>query len=134
MNDKPKTELKIPITVEFEDVDSFRIVHHVKLVSYLERARLRLLYELGFDVENNRYGIVMYNLDMRFSRPARLMDKLEVSVKLKDAHAYQLFLSYKIRKDKTLIAKATTGLAFTDLLTQKLMPVPEDIARLAAES
>ncbi len=37
----PLHEFSIPITVEFEDADSYKIAHHAKLVSYLERARVR---------------------------------------------------------------------------------------------
>ncbi len=128
-----KNEFSIPVVVEFEDVDTFQIAHHTKLVAYLERARLRFLYHLGFDIDGGKHGVVMYRLEMRFSQPARSMDSLTVSVFVKSVEQFQLYLGYTIRKDKKLVAKATTSIAFIDMKTQKLITVPEDLADAVAE-
>ena len=34
-----------PVTVEYEDVDSYDIVHHPKVLYYFERARVRFFYD-----------------------------------------------------------------------------------------
>ncbi len=128
-----KNEFTIPVTVEFEDVDTFQIAHHTKLVAYLERARLRFLYHLGLDIDGGEHGVVMYRLQMRFSQPARLMDSLSVSVFVKSVEEFQLYLGYTIRKDKKLVARATTSIAFIDIKTQKLIPVPDGLTDAVAK-
>ena len=117
-------ELVVPITVEFEDVDSYRIAHHTKLVAYLERARLRLLTSLGMELSREDLVPVLYDLQMRFRQPVRLLDRLEVTVHVRDYHEYQLVLGYRIRREGQTVARATTTLAFTDLATGEVAPLP----------
>lgn len=126
MSRRNPPELVVPITVEFEDVDSYRIVHHTKLVAYLERARLRLLAKLGMDLSREDLVPVLYDLRMRFRQPARLMDRLEVEVTVKGFHEYQLELSYRIRRDGETIARATSIIAFADLTSGEVAPLPKE--------
>ncbi len=124
-----RQELTIPVTVEFEDVDSYRIVHHTKLVAYLERARLRLLTELGMELHREDLVPVLYDLRMRFRQPARVLDRLEVTVFIKDYHEFELVLGYRIRREGTTIARATTTIAFADLATGEVAPLPPEYLR-----
>ncbi len=126
MNAKVGKELVVPVTVEFEDVDSYRIAHHTKLVAYLERARLRLLSELGVELYRRDLVPVLYDLKMKFRQPARLLDRLEVAVFVKDYSEYELVLGYKLRRDGETIARATTIIAFADLVTGNVAPLPQD--------
>lgn len=118
-------ELTLPVTVEFEDVDSFRIAHHTKLVAYLERARLRLLTSLG--VELNGVSPVVYELNVRFRKPARLMDALEVTVRVRDVDDFQVGLEYHIRRDGETLVKARSTIAFADLEEGTLTSMPEEL-------
>lgn len=118
--------LSVPITVEFEDVDSYRIAHHTKLVAYLERARLRLLKELGVELYRRDLVPVLYDLKMKFRQPVRLLDQLEVSVFVKDYSEYELVLGYRLRRDGGTIARATTIIAFADLASGNVAPLPQE--------
>lgn len=115
----------VPVTVEFEDVDSYKIAHHTKLVAYCERARIRFLSKLGLELYPDKMNIVLYSLNMRFKRPAQLMDTLDVSVFIESLDDYRLTLGYKIRRQSLLVATASTGIAFMDVETGMLVPAPE---------
>lgn len=118
-------EYRFPLTVEFEDVDSYRIVHHTKLVAYLERARLHLFDSLGVDVCKGDATPVLYDLRVRYMKPARLLDQLTVVLFVKELHDYRLVLGYRIlRGDETLL-RATTSIAFADLSNGGAVPAPE---------
>jgi len=121
-------QLSMPVTVEFEDVDSYRIAHHTKLVAYLERARVRFLAALGFDLQRDDVSIVIYSLDMQFKKTARFLDELAVSVAVESAGAFRLVLGYRITRGDDLIAKATTGLAFVEARTKEPIPVPPEFS------
>jgi acyl-CoA thioester hydrolase len=118
-------EFSVPVTVEFEDVDAYRIAHHSKLVSYLERARVRYFASLGFDLKAEDLTVVLYNLEMNFKKPAFFQDNLLVFVSLKSFDSYRLVLNYKIRRDIDLIARAGTGLCFIDPQSKIMIPAPE---------
>ena len=68
----------IPVVVEFEDVDLYKIAHHTKLVSYLERCRVRYFSELGFNLHSHDMVLVLYHLEVNFKRPAFFQDNLRV--------------------------------------------------------
>jgi acyl-CoA thioester hydrolase len=124
-----------PVAVEFEDVDSYGIAHHTKLVAYLERARLRFFHRLGFDLGPGRVVPVLHEVRMRFSKPARLLDTLEVSVFVESVNDFRLELGYRIRRGPEMIARATTVIAFADLEAGGIVAAPEAyVAILRAEA
>ena len=122
-----KFQVEVPIHVEFEDVDAYRIVHHTKLIAYLERARVRFFQQFDFDVVTGQYSIVIHKLDIRFTNPARFLDDLTVIVALKSANESRIKMSYRIRKDNQLIAKASSELACIDPTTQRIALFPDSL-------
>ncbi len=121
------TTLTVPITVEFEDVDAYGIGHHVRLIAFLERARLRFLVERGFDLDDRAVQPVVYDVEMRFLKSVQLLDRLEVSVYVKSAEAFKVRLGYRIHREGVLIARAATTLAFVNAQTKELVPVPSPL-------
>lgn len=125
MTEKP---FSLPVTVEFEDVDMYRIAHHTKLVAYLERARVRFFAEAGVDLEAAGAHPVLYNLSMRFIKTARFLDRLEVAVSVDALSEYKITLGYRILRGDELLLKAVTDLAFVEPGTGELAPLPEAFA------
>lgn len=122
-----KKYFSIPVTVEFEDVDSYRIAHHTKMAAYLERARVRFITSLGLDLYNHGMSIVLYNLEMRFKSTARLLDALTVQVYVESIEDdYRFVLGYKIYRDKRILVRATTGIAFMSEKDQTIIPIPDN--------
>ena len=112
------------VTVEFEDVDSYKIAHHAKLVTYLERARVHFFSSLGYDLGNFDFNPVLYHLDIKFKKTVELLDVLSIHVNIGEVKTFLLDINYKIRKDDQLVAKAKATLAFVDAKTKELLPVP----------
>lgn len=124
---KNRKKFTIPISVEFEDVDSYKIAHHTKMVAYLERARLRFLGELGFDIHPEGLSIVMYNLEVRFKATAKIMDQLTVETMIKEIDDYRIDLFSRIMRDNKILARATVGIAFMDQKNEQIVPIPDDL-------
>lgn len=114
-----------PVTVEFEDVDSYGIAHHSRLVCYLERARLRFITGLGLDLGPGRVVPVLHDLRVRFSKPVRLLDRLDVSVLVESVSDYRLELGYRIRRGTETVLRASTTIAFADLEAGSIVPAPQ---------
>ncbi|MCU0662510.1 MAG: acyl-CoA thioesterase [Myxococcota bacterium] len=128
---RARPQITLPVTVEFEDVDSFRIAHHTKLVAYLERARVRFLDRHGIDLTRTDPHPVLYDLEVRFKKPARFRDAIEVSVFVESADGFRLILGYRVTRDAELLLKARTCLAFVDAASGRMVPLPQDYAALA---
>jgi acyl-CoA thioester hydrolase len=124
--------LTVPVTVEFEDVDAYGIAHHARLVAYLERARVRLLGELGMDLSRADLHLVLYDLAVRFKRTVALGERLEVTVAVRSIDAVRFVLGYAVRRGGQLVARATTALAFVDGATKAIVPIPEEHRRALA--
>jgi len=129
------TGAAVEVEVEFEDVDSFQIVHHSKLICYMERARLRLMKKLGLPLGPEGDTLpVMYDLSVRFQRPARLLDHLDVSVEVSDADDFHLELKYRVVRDGRLVARGTSIIAFMNPSRNESVPVPSELMeRIDAE-
>lgn len=124
---KNKKKFSVPVTVEFEDVDSYKIAHHTKMVAYLERARLRFLKELGFEIHPKGLSIVMYNLEMRFKATAKIMDELKVETLIKNIDDYRIDLFSRIMRGDKILARATVGIAFMDEKNEQIVPIPDNL-------
>lgn len=124
---KNKKKFSVPVTVEFEDVDSYKIAHHTKMVAYLERARLRFLGELGFEIHPKGLSIVMYNLEMRFKATAKIMDKLTIETMIKSYDDYRIDLFSRIMRDDRILVRATVGIAFMDETSEQIVPIPDKL-------
>jgi acyl-CoA thioester hydrolase len=114
----------IPVTVEFEDVDSYKILHHPKLVAYLERARVRFIRHLNIELFQGQVAPVVYELKVRFRKPALLMDELLVSVDVETFNGFRLVIGYKVTRGKDTIALASSTLAFIDLENKRISEAP----------
>lgn len=124
---KNRKKFTIPITVEFEDVDSYKIAHHTKMIAYLERARLRFLGELGFDIHPEGLSIVMYNLEVRFKATAKIMEQLTVETMIKDVDDYRIDLFSRIMRGEKILARATVGIAFMDQKSEQIVAIPDEL-------
>lgn len=73
-----------PIRVYWEDTDAGGIVFYGNYLKFMERARTEWLSSLGFEQEDMRQSgegmFVVADTQMRFIKPARLDDRLTVTV------------------------------------------------------
>lgn len=73
----------LPIRVYYEDTDFGGVVYHANYVRYLERGRSEFIRAIGASHSSLMHGdrpatFMVSALDMRFVRPARIDDLLEV--------------------------------------------------------
>ena len=65
-----------PVRIYYEDTDAGGIVYHTAYLRFAERARTELLRGLGFSNRSIAFAVV--DCTVRYHRPARLDDALEV--------------------------------------------------------
>ncbi len=125
MNDAANAGFTLNITAEFEDVDSYGIVHHTKLVAYLERARVRFITRLGFDINGSDAVPVLYDMRLHFRKPARFMDALQVHVRPVAFDGFRLTLQCRIQRDGDTLLRAKTEIVFFDRQQQRAVEAPD---------
>ncbi|MBN1309700.1 MAG: acyl-CoA thioesterase [Chitinispirillaceae bacterium] len=126
MYDTDKKIFTLPITVEFEDIDSYGIAHHTRIIDYFERARVHFLAEtIGLDLYPHGMAIVLYGIDIRFTKAARLLDTLNARVYIRSMDEYRLNLGYKLLRGGEALARGSSGIAFMDTGSGRLIPAPD---------
>ena len=121
-------EFNWPIRVYYEDTDAAGVVYHSNYLKYMERARTEWLRAIGFSQqvlrEESGNIIVISELDMKFIKPAKLDDQLEVkSILLKVTGASFLFDQFIERSQEKLCAARVKGVCL-DALTFKPQRLP----------
>lgn len=72
----------LPVRVYIEDTDAGGIVYYVNYLKFMERARTEMLRGLGYRhyvLAEENFQFVVRACDVRYHKPARIDDALEVS-------------------------------------------------------
>ena len=131
------TTFSIPIRVYYEDTDTGGVVYHSNYLNFMERARSEWLRTLGFEqdqlVRSDGVLFAVSAANIRFQKPARFNDLLDVTVALDRLGAASLNLLQEVRRDASVLASAEVRIACLDV--QRFVPVaiPAQVAgKLAA--
>lgn len=117
-------------TVEFEDIDSYGIIHHPKVLHYFERTRVHFFNDNNLKIDQLKHGIVLRNVNIQYKKPLTLLDKIDIELRVKKLENYSFEWDYRIIKDNKLCVAATIEMATIDLDTKKLIPVPDYLKEL----
>jgi YbgC/YbaW family acyl-CoA thioester hydrolase len=70
-----------PITVQFEDVDAYGVVHHPNYLKYLERARSHGIKQVGYSLgkfSSSGFAVAISEIHANYLRPALMEQELFV--------------------------------------------------------
>jgi acyl-CoA thioester hydrolase len=121
-----------PVTVYLEDTDAQGIVYHANYLKYCERARSHLVHTLGFSFEQLRsegVSLVVFEMRLKFNKPARMHDNLEIRTRAYNGSDYRLtFIQEVYRSDddsKPIFAADVTVVAIDH--DGRITPIPEKL-------
>jgi acyl-CoA thioester hydrolase len=101
--------------VYYEDTDAAGVVYYANYLKFMERARTEWLRSLGIDVaelaRDARVAFVVHRADVEFRAPARLSDRLDVSVALVERGRASLVAEQQVRRGGDVVARARITLA-----------------------
>ncbi len=117
------------VRVEFEDVDSYKIAHHTKLLAYLERGRTHYFRRKNLDLGNLPFAVLVQKVEMRFIGPAILFDQLHVTARIIHCESYKFIVEQKIYRDSRLLAKANVTHALQDFDSLEIIPLEDSFIR-----
>lgn len=119
------------IRVYYEDTDAGGIVYHSNYLNFMERCRCDWLESLGFNIadiqQNDGIVFVVREANLKFDLPARLFDKLTVTLKPLQVGKVKLLLEQKIYNQGQLLCQAQIKLATLHHSSFKLSAMPADL-------
>lgn len=114
-------EHRVAYKVYYEDTDSLGLVYYANYLKFLERGRTEFVGARGRPIQDwNRdgYNFVVYELSMKFKRPGRLGDLLEVVSSFKLGSAYRGRFSQRLECRGELLVQAEVDVVCLDAQQQ----------------
>lgn len=119
------------VRVYWEDTDAGGVVFYANYLKFFERARTEWLRSLGVGQQSLREAtgalFVVSETRVRYLRPARLDDALEVSVALRQAGRASLHLHQEARRDGELLAEGDIRIGCVDASSFQPRRIPEEL-------
>jgi tol-pal system-associated acyl-CoA thioesterase len=120
---------RLPIKVYLEDTDAQGIVYHASYVRFFERGRSDFLESLGGDLAGAP-RLVVHEMRLKYRKPARLGDRLEVVSTARLATPYRVTFTQRVERpgEPGHLCEGTVEVACTDA-AGKLVRIPEALAK-----
>ena len=124
-------EFSATMRIYWEDTDAAGIVFYANYLKFFERARTEWLRGLGFGQEQLRTDVgiafVVSETRLRYRRPARLDDVIDVSVAVVHLGQASLEIAQEARRAGELLADGTIRIGCVELGTFRPCRIPNEI-------
>ncbi|HEY4910146.1 MAG TPA: thioesterase family protein [Methylomirabilota bacterium] len=116
------------IRVRYKDTDTMSVVYYGNYLTYFEVGRVEYLREKSLPMSqvNERIHMPVVEAFVKFVKPAKLDDLLEVSSRVSERRRASFTFSYEIRNEaRELVATGFTRHACWDPATTKMIALPD---------
>jgi len=125
------SEFVWPVRVYYEDTDSGGVVYYANYLRFMERARTEWLRAAGIEQDQLRDELgllfVITGCDIRYHKPARFNEVLEVSVVPVEVRRTRFAVTQEVRRGNQVLVTARVSAACIDHKTFRPKPLPEHI-------
>jgi acyl-CoA thioester hydrolase len=116
------------IRVRYKDTDTMSVVYYGNYLTYFEVGRVEYLRQRNLPMSevNKRIHMPVVEAFVKYIKPAKLDDLLEVSSRVSERRRASFTFSYEIRNEtKELLATGFTRHACWDPATAKMIALPD---------
>jgi acyl-CoA thioester hydrolase len=124
------------VRVRYAETDAAGVVYHADYLTYFEVARIELLRALGHPVNDiEARGVVLPVVEARvkYLRPARLDDLLDVSLEVSTVGPVSFAFDYEVTRDGLLLATGWTRHAVCERASGRAVRMPAWLRELFAD-
>lgn len=123
---------RLPVRVYYEDTDAAGVVYYASYLRFMERARTEWLSALGFELAalEAEHGVAfaVHHLDIRYHQPARLGDRLEVTVTMTGHGRARILADQRVCRGDLALVEARVTLACLDRTHWRPVRIPAPLA------
>ncbi len=125
------------VRVRYKDTDCMKIVYYGNYLTYFEVGRVEFLRQHGHPMSDvdTKIHIPVVEATVKFLKPARLDDFLEVRCWISDRRRASFTFSYEVAHAESgeLIATGETRHACVDPQSQKVIEIPDWLKKVMSE-
>jgi acyl-CoA thioester hydrolase len=133
MNEPERMPFRFPLRVYWEDTDAGGVVFYANYLKFFERARTEWLRSFGHSQEQLRHDsgaiFIVTDTGVRYLRPARLDDTIDVTVEVNRRTPARLFFTQQAWRGAELLAEGTIVVACVHAGTFKPRAIPNELLR-----
>jgi acyl-CoA thioester hydrolase len=121
------------LRVRYKDTDCMKVVYYGNYLTYFEVGRVEFLRAQGRTIAeiDRRVHIPVVEAAVRYVRPARLDDLLDVACWISERKRASFRFAYEIRSEAgAVVATGSTLHACLDVATGKMIAVPSWLAEI----
>ena len=123
---------RFAVRVYYEDTDAAGVVYYANYLKFMERARTEWLEALGFPLARfeQEHGVVfvVHRCEIDFRQPARLNDRLDVTVEPVERGPARLVARQEVRRGADVLTAARVTLACVDSARWRPARIPAPLA------
>ena len=125
------------VRVRYKDTDCMKIVYYGNYLTYFEVGRVEFLRQHGHPISDvdTKIHIPVVEATVKYLKPARLDDLLEVRCWISDRRRASFTFSYEVAHAGSggLIATGETRHACVDPQSQKVIEIPDWLQKVMSE-
>ena len=124
------------IRVRYKDTDTMSVVYYGNYLTYFEVGRVEYLRQSGWPMSevNQRVHMPVVEAYVKYIRPARLDELLEVTSRVSERKRASFTFSYEIRNEADeLVATGFTLHACWNPATSQMIPIPDWLTAIMPE-
>jgi acyl-CoA thioester hydrolase len=126
------SDIRVALRVYYEDTDAAGIVYYANYLRFMERARTEWLEALGFPLAafEAAHGVMfaVTRAEIDFLRPARLNDRLDVTVAPRAVRGARLDVAQEIHRGDESLVRGLIVLACVDVARLRPARIPRVLA------
>jgi acyl-CoA thioester hydrolase len=116
------------LRVRYKDTDTMSVVYYGNYLTYFEVGRVEYLRECGWPMSrvNERVHLPVVEAYVKYLKPARLDDLLEITSRVSERRRASFRFSYEIRNEaREAVATGYTRHACWNPATAQMVPLPD---------
>lgn len=131
-----KEEFKHEYTgeVKFSEVDSFKVVHNLTYLYWLEWARTQYLFDIGLPRDDSMFSVQMPILtvhsEVDYYNSLKFTDKYIVLTKISKIGDSSITFINQVYSEDILVLEASSVLVYVDMSDGKTKTIPDDIREM----
>jgi len=126
-----------PVRIYYEDTDAGGVVYYANYLRFFERCRSEWMRSLGYGqrelLERDHVLFVVAGAQIRYLRPARLDDVLQIDASIVHRYASYVVFEQCARRDTELLCRARVKVACVDAASMRPSRVPAALASELAQ-
>jgi acyl-CoA thioester hydrolase len=123
------------ISIRWGDMDAYGHVNNTLYLRFMEEARIQLLLQMGYSLDNDQEGPVVINIQSTFLQPVIYPDTLTIDCYAAEPGNSSFMTYYKLysQQQNSLVCEGSAKVVWINKKTNRSSPLPTSLRAMLEE-